>query len=265
MATNMARKADDVSRPASVLPGGMSLTVASYNIHKCVGTDGVFDPMRIKHVILSLDADIVALQEADARFGDRRGLLDLEVLLNSGGYRAVANVGSRDMSHGWHGNVVLYRTGAVHASGRLKLPGIEPRGALVVDFDHDGDPLRVIAVHLGLLRRSRTKQALRILDAAQPDDGRPVIVMGDMNEWRTNGHSVVSQLSPHLVEAGGPHASFPARYPFLPLDRIMVSPAVDVSAAEAVDTPLTRVASDHLPLRAVVTIPAARARHGGAA
>ena len=29
------------------------LTIASYNIHKCIGNDGVFDPIRIKNVILN--------------------------------------------------------------------------------------------------------------------------------------------------------------------------------------------------------------------
>ena len=46
-----------------------SVSVASYNIHKCVGTDGLFDPRRIEAVLLELNADIVALQEVDARFG----------------------------------------------------------------------------------------------------------------------------------------------------------------------------------------------------
>ncbi len=56
----------------------LTISVASYNVHKCVGTDGVFDPNRILEVVLELDADIIALQEADQRFGSRKGLLDLQ-------------------------------------------------------------------------------------------------------------------------------------------------------------------------------------------
>src|SRR4051812_26782166 len=40
-------------------------TIASYNIHKCVGTDGRFDPERISRVVAEIDADVIALQEAD--------------------------------------------------------------------------------------------------------------------------------------------------------------------------------------------------------
>lgn len=234
--------------------GSVPLTIASYNIHKCVGTDGVFDPKRIKQVLLSLNADIIALQEADARFGDRRGLLDLDVLMDLGGYRAVENVGSRDLSHGWHGNVVLYRNAQVRTTSRLRLPGVEPRGALVVDFDVEGVAIRVIAVHLGLLRRSRSKQLSSIVDAAEPRDRRPVIVLGDMNEWRVNGRSVINELRPHLMDAGAPIASFPSRFPILPLDRILVNHHLTVLGVEAVNTPQSRIASDHLPLRATVLL-----------
>lgn len=51
--------------------------IASYNVHKCVGRDRKFDPDRTSRVIQEIGADIIALQEADSRFGERTGLLDL--------------------------------------------------------------------------------------------------------------------------------------------------------------------------------------------
>ena len=45
------------------------MKVASYNIHKCRGVDGVTRPDRIVEVIRELGADVVALQEVDRRFG----------------------------------------------------------------------------------------------------------------------------------------------------------------------------------------------------
>ena len=45
-------------------------------------------------------------------------------------------------------------------------------------------------------------------------------------------------------------ASFPARLPMLPLDRILAWPKPLVSEVEVHDSPLARVASDHLPLTA---------------
>ena len=51
------------------------MKVASYNIHKCRGTDGRTRPSRILEVIKELDSDLIALQEVDKRFGRRDGLL----------------------------------------------------------------------------------------------------------------------------------------------------------------------------------------------
>ncbi len=49
----------------------MQLTVATYNIHKGIGRDGVRDAERIIAVLREMDADVIALQEADERFGSR--------------------------------------------------------------------------------------------------------------------------------------------------------------------------------------------------
>ena len=53
----------------------MTLRFASYNIHKAVGLDGRRDPERILTVLKEVDADVIALQEADRRFGRREGKL----------------------------------------------------------------------------------------------------------------------------------------------------------------------------------------------
>ena len=52
------------------------MKVASYNIHKCRGADGVRRPDRIIGVIRELGASIITLQEVDRRFGRGRGVLD---------------------------------------------------------------------------------------------------------------------------------------------------------------------------------------------
>lgn len=230
------------------------LTIASYNIHKCVGNDGVFDPLRIKNVILQLDADIVVLQEADARFGEREGLLDLDYLHLMGGYRSIFSPDSNSRSHGWHGNVVLYRNGIVNHVHQLELPGLEPRGALIVDFVIGEASFRLLAVHLGLLRRSRKKQVEAIIEAADPHPLRHVIVIGDMNEWRLERRSALELFKSHFVEISAKLPSYPSRYPVLPLDRLFVSRGLRVESLSVVDTPLTRIASDHLPVNAKIFI-----------
>lgn len=230
------------------------LSIASYNIHKCVGNDGVFDPLRIKNVILKLDADIVVLQEADARFGERQGLLDLDYLHVMGGYKSIFSPQRDSRSHGWHGNVVLYRNSVVHHVHQLRLPGLEPRGAIIVDFGVGDAFFRLLAVHLGLLRRSRKKQVEAIIAAADPHPLRHVVVIGDMNEWRLERRSALQLLKSHFSEVSARLPSYPSRYPVLPLDRLFVSRGLRVESLSVVDTPLTRLASDHLPVNATISI-----------
>lgn len=234
----------------------LTISVASYNVHKCVGVDGVFDPGRILNVVLELGADIVALQEADQRFGSRRGLLDLKALYEKGGYRSVLDQGSRRLSHGWHGNVILYREGSGKVSNvhKMTLPGFEPRGAVLVDFDFADMPLRIIGAHLGLLKSSRARQAEAILNAAHPVGDRAVILLGDTNEWRTGGRSALKPFDPHLSDVDMTIASFPSRFPLWPLDRVLTNKHVTVYEMQAVETELSRVASDHLPVKAVIGV-----------
>jgi endonuclease/exonuclease/phosphatase family metal-dependent hydrolase len=226
--------------------------LASYNVHKCVGLDGRFDPARTVAVIKEIGADVVALQEVDQRFGDKTGLLDMKMLERECGLVPVPIVGTR-RSHGWHGNLILFRQGAVIAAQQLALPGVEPRGALVVDIELATGPLRIIAAHFGLLRRCRARQARAILAAAAAEAGRPTVLMGDFNEWRLGERSSLQALEPDFGPLQAAVASFPSRLPLLPLDRILANPQSLVRSIEVHDTPLARIASDHLPVKAATS------------
>lgn len=236
----------------------MRISVASYNVHRCIGTDGTFDPARVLDVLLDLDSDIIALQEADQRFGSRKGLLDLKALHSRGGYVSVLEEGSRALSHGWHGNVILHRTGNLVSVEKLALPGLEPRGAVIADLDFDGLPMRVIGAHFGLLHSSRARQVEAILRAAHPVDDRAVILLGDTNDWRSPERSAVRKFDPHLSDVDMAIASYPSRFPLWPLDRVLTSRHVTVYEMTAIETPQARTASDHLPVRAVIGVTADR-------
>lgn len=235
--------------------GDHELVVASYNIHKCVGTDGRFDPGRIASVISELDADVVAIQEADKRFGRRRGLLDLDMLEKQTGLLHIPTSELAD-GHGWHGNALFLRQGKVRDMRRLNLPGAEPRGALVVDLDLPSGPLRLVAAHLGLLRRSRRWQVRSILDAIEQGPRMPILLVGDLNEWRPGRKSSLQELKPVFGQLSQHHYSFPSYFPFIALDRVIGSPGL-VTAMEVHDSAFARVASDHLPLKATIDITAA--------
>ena len=237
--------------------------IASYNVHKCVGTDKRFDPDRTAAVIGEIGADVVALQEADQRFGDRAGLIDLRRLERECGLVPVPVIG-RSKSHGWHGNLLLFREGRVRDVHQIRLPGVEPRGALVVDMELGAGPLRVITAHLGLLRRSRTQQAEAILAAVGVRSERPTLLLGDLNEWRLGGRSSLLSFDPAFGPLTAALPSFPSRFPLFALDRILGNPHDLISGLEVHDTPLARVASDHLPVKAWIDLRGASSQSSAA-
>ncbi|MBR3372367.1 MAG: endonuclease/exonuclease/phosphatase family protein [Rhodobacteraceae bacterium] len=235
------------------------LIVSSYNIHKAVGTDMRRDPARTVQVIREIGADIVALQEVDRRFGDRKGVLDPDMLFDQTGLRPVTltdRLGTR--AHGWHGNLLLLRGAEVEQARAITLPGLEPRGAIVADIVLNGQPLRLIAAHLGLLHQSRLLQARRLSEEIDGGDGRPTLVMGDFNEWRLGTRCSLMPIRRELravKRSAATIASFPAQRPVLPLDRIITCRQAQISDLRAHDTALARKASDHLPIRAALGLP----------
>lgn len=241
-----ARRRSPAPRPA---PAEGELIVASWNLHKCVGTDGRFDPHRSIAVIAELGADIVALQEADRRFGKRIGLLDRKLLEKTTGLVPLP-VSDLQEGLGWHGNAILVRPGTRARVRRLDLPGAEPRGAVVADLDLRHGPMRLVAAHFGLLPRCRRRQSTAILAALSENEPLPTVLCGDLNEWHPGERSSLRMLAPLFGPVTGGPASFPTRMPMLPLDRILAWPKPLVSDVEVHDSPLARVASDHLPLTA---------------
>ncbi|WP_454856030.1 endonuclease/exonuclease/phosphatase family protein [Rhizobium binxianense] len=239
---------------AEAKPRGEETLIASYNVHKCIGTDRRFDPERTTRVIHEIDADVIALQEADTRFGERTGILDLGRLEREAGLIPVP-VSGMAKAHGWHGNVVLFRKGLVHDVHQVKLPGLEPRGALVAEIElEQGGRLRVIAAHFGLLRHSRAQQAKTLVELIKDRHETPTILLGDLNEWRLGDRSSLSTFQATFGPLPPAVPSFPAGLPILALDRIIANRKGLISTVEAHDTPLARVASDHLPVKALVNL-----------
>lgn len=248
----------------------MQLTFASYNIHKAVGLDRRRDPDRIIAVLREIDADVVALQEADLRFGARAGVLPRQALDDHTPYRVVAidhgHLGRPD-SMGWHGNALLVkREIEIAGAAMVPLPTLEPRGAVRADLVAAGRRLRVVGMHLdlsGLRRRQQVRTVLahcRDCDGAGQDgeesagkDRLPAVLMGDMNEWSRSGGCFREFAEPWRLLAPG--RSFPSRRPVAQLDRIAVSAEWEVGAVAVHHSPLAAIASDHLPVLARLTLP----------
>jgi endonuclease/exonuclease/phosphatase family metal-dependent hydrolase len=222
------------------------IRVASYNIHKGVGTDRQRRPERIIEVLREIDADVIALQEADLRFGARARVIPPH-LLDEGGWKTVP-VGLRAASMGWHGNALLVRASATIVDCEpIHLPALEPRGAVAADIRIDGVMLRVVGMHLDLSGLWRRRQAAAILShVACSAQQHPTVLMGDLNEWSRASGCLRDFTRDHRDVPTAP--SFHARHPVARLDRIMVSPQWRVAGAGAHASLTARRASDHLPI-----------------
>ena len=192
----------------------------------------------------------------DRRFGTRDGLLDLPALEAASGLVPVPVSGIRN-AHGWHGNLLLVRQGLVTNVEQIALPGLEPRGAIITDLEFDSHgPLRVVAAHFGLLRQSRARQVQRLAGYLDAGPELPALLMGDLNEWRSDHGSVLNRFPAAEGRDLPPAvASFPAANPRLPLDRIIPFGGGALSPVVVHDSELARVASDHLPIKAWLTLP----------
>lgn len=232
-------------------PARHALCLASYNIHRCFGTDRKYLPERVAEVIQALDSDIVALQEVDMRLlVDGRPQLDF--LAHTLRMTAIAGASIHD-HRGHFGNALLTRF-TVHQVRRvdLSIRRFEPRGAIDADLIAGGLPFRVIATHLGLNAAERRLQVRRLLHALESGPQNvPCVILGDFNEWKPTG-GAIRALDRRF---GGAVAlrTFPSRFPLLPLDRIWLWPQPATHHVRAYATPLARLASDHLPIRAEAT------------
>jgi endonuclease/exonuclease/phosphatase family metal-dependent hydrolase len=218
------------------------LVVASYNVHRCVGLDGRRDVDRIAAVLGEIGADVVGLQEIDAD--------PLDALAEAAGYAAVAGP-TLERHDGHTGNALLTRL-PITTSLRLDLsvPGREPRGALDVELDAGPGVLRVVVTHFGLRAGERREQCERLLSLLAPRGEDAAVLLGDFNEWFARA-ALLRRIHRTFGRAHGVR-SWPSFGPLLALDRLWVRPERALRDLRAHRSARARVASDHLPIRAML-------------
>jgi endonuclease/exonuclease/phosphatase family metal-dependent hydrolase len=219
-----------------------TIRVLTWNVHGCVGRDGVHDPDRVARVLEAAQPDISALQEIDSR--TRAAAHD--PFSYFGELFGWTTVSARTLSakDGHYGHIVLSRW-PIESLGEIDLSmrWSEPRKAIVGAIQAPGARLIVIAVHLGLWPFERRKQFARLRERIATIAERPLIVLGDFNDFprllnrRALSGSVAA--TPRL-------ATYPSRLPLLPLDRIWFSPPLGLVTAATLND--AEHVSDHLPL-----------------
>ncbi|MBV7256418.1 endonuclease/exonuclease/phosphatase family protein [Pacificimonas sp. WHA3] len=222
--------------------------VASYNIHKGIGLDRRRDPERILEVIAEIDADIIALQEADRRFFERRAIVDSQLLREGAGDYKHVSFDMREKSIGWHGNAIFVRDSAeiLHAEP-LWLETLEPRGAVLAEVDLGQGPLRIVGMHLDLSGMFRVKQVRGLIELIEGRRPMPTILMGDTNDWNQGRRAAMPTIpGQYRLASCGP--SFHTRRPTLELDRIIYSQELDCNDCGVHTSALSKRASDHLPV-----------------
>ncbi|MET0239303.1 MAG: endonuclease/exonuclease/phosphatase family protein [Sphingobium sp.] len=225
------------------------MKIASYNIRKAIGTDRRRSPERIIEVLNELDADVIALQEADRRFGQRHAVLTDRLLEAHSAYRTVP-LAIHAGSMGWHGNAVLVREGVqIIGHDVVHLPCLEPRGAVSAAVSLDGLALRLFGMHLDLSGLWRRRQAAALLHHVEVANTHgpslPTVLVGDTNEWSQGG--CLRDFGRHftVLSCG---RSFHARHPIASLDRIMFSEGLVLRDTGVHASATARKASDHLPV-----------------
>lgn len=226
----------------------MEITLATYNIHACIGTDGQFDPFRIVEVIRELDADIIALQEVEHHKVNDIDLLDfLAQQTNMIGIAGPTMF--RESRH--YGNAVLSKLPLTsHELIDLSLEPHEPRGAIQLSLKIEQHQLVIMTTHFGLKPTERQYQVEKLLSRLAEHEVDTTILMGDLNEWFLWGRTL-RRLKAYF-DTTPSKKSFPSFFPVFALDRIWVHPRKHLLSLRVHRSQQAKKASDHLPIVAKI-------------
>jgi endonuclease/exonuclease/phosphatase family metal-dependent hydrolase len=229
----------------------MTLRVATYNIHRCIGCDGVERPKRIAAVLREMNADVAALQEVAFAVEPYRNNI-LTYLARA--MNAIAIAGPTLLEKkGHYGNAILSRIPPERIDRLdISVPGREPRGAIAVKLRVNGKSIKIVATHLGLRPAERRYQMNHLSSLVNDPEAETTILLGDFNEWLSWGRPL-RWMNRRFGKTPAP-ATFPSRRPVLALDRIWVDPADRLISLDCHRQMPARLASDHLPLVANVAI-----------
>ena len=234
----------------------------TFNVHRCVGLDRRHAPQRIAEIIARQDPDIVALQELEVGHPCTGSVDQAQVLAailkTDFHYHAARRSGEARF-----GNAVFSRLPMrkIHIGYLPTLPQIpvQTRGALWVYIRLGVVDVQIINTHLRLLHHERFLQAGALCSEdwlAHPTYRSTYrlqsrILCGDFNAtkasrvYRLFMQSLKDSASLSPTPSG---RTWPSILPLFRYDHVFVAPQIQVHKVTVPRTPLTTMASDHLPV-----------------
>lgn len=246
-----------------VSEGARRVRLVTYNVHGCVGTDGRRSAARVAEALAAFAPDVIALQELDVRRA-RSGREDQPSIIARALCMDAHFCPAFTAGDEHYGNALLSRYPLrLRRAESLPRRGVsEPRGAMWATLDVGGSSLQVVNTHLGLDPRERVEQVRALLGrrwVGDPGFQGPAVVCGDLNAMpATRAYRMLTARlrdAQRLSPQRWPQRTFPSGWPAFRIDHILVDEALRVEETSALVTPLTRVASDHLPLLATLVLP----------
>ncbi|MBU0469553.1 MAG: endonuclease/exonuclease/phosphatase family protein [Candidatus Omnitrophica bacterium] len=247
------------------------IRVMTYNVHSCRGLDGRVLPERIARVIEQFNPDLVALQELDvnrrwSKRMDQPHLIAQHLRMQCHFQSAIAVEGEH------YGIAILSRypfeikkSVSLPSYPKKSIPGgsyipflkhfFEPRHAIWTSVTISGREIYFVNTHLSLRVKERFEQVKSILgqEWLNMDSHKvPTIFCGDFNEGpRARGHQLLKASFDEVKSSMPQKSSRKTLFSPLPLfevDHIFYNGNLCVESVNIPNTPLTRIASDHLPL-----------------
>ncbi|NBI27450.1 endonuclease/exonuclease/phosphatase family protein [Chengkuizengella marina] len=240
----------------------MRIKVMTYNIHHCKGKDKKVDLYRIANVIEHSKADVIGLNEVDKHFS-KRSLYKNQIhwlaehLKLNYAYSPSISINSKKSRFArQYGNALLSKFPIISKKSHSfnYVPGlVEKRSLLDATIQIDGQLLHFLVTHLSLNRYFHKKQTHYISNLIY-NTSLPVILMGDWNmkpksqAW----NKLTNQVQDTWLVAGkGPGYTYPSNHPKFRLDYIFTCTRLKIDKIEVMNS--VPLASDHLPLNAIVT------------
>ena len=233
-----------------------SFTITSCNLRWGLGVDD--QPFDVDAAVASFDTDLIALQEVwdpddgtggVRRIGEALGYSVHEAAQSASHVHPAPGItADPDRADGTWGIALLSRL-PVRSIRTLELGrlferwDVAERTAILAEVVVEDRPVLVATIHLSFVLPNAAVQ-LRRLRGLLPI-GTPSVVVGDCNLWGPVAESLLTGWS-RAVRG----RTWPAARPHSQLDHLLVSPEIRATSSRVLEP----VGSDHLPIRATLTV-----------